>query len=69
MGFASVTVEDGVRVTSADVNGFTVEELCFPPRYVQGSFEPEAAYLALVVEGALEKSFPHGPCGSSGHGR
>jgi AraC family transcriptional regulator len=57
-GFATVTEEDGVLVTSADVNGFTLAELRFPSGYVQDAFEPELPYLALVLEGALQKSFP-----------
>jgi len=56
-GFATVSEEEGVLVTSADVNGFTLAELRFPPGYVQDTFEPELPYLALVLEGALEKSF------------
>ena len=57
-GFAAVTVDDGVLVRSADVNGFTLTELQFPSGYVQDAFEPEFPYLALVLDGALEKSFP-----------
>src|SRR5688500_19827514 len=56
-GLAAVTVEDGVLVRSADVNGFTLTELQFPSGYVQDTFEPEFPYLALVLVGALEKSF------------
>lgn len=56
-GFATVTKEDGVLMTSADVNGFTVAELRFPPGYVQGEFEPDLPYLALVLEGGVVKSF------------
>ena len=56
-GFAAVTEEDGVVMTSADVNGFTVTELGFPPGYVQPPFEPELPYLALVLDGVVEKSF------------
>ena len=56
-GFATVTEDDGVVVRSADVNGFTVAELLFPAGYVQDAFEPELPYLALVVDGSLEKSF------------
>ncbi len=56
-GFATVTEDGGVLVTSADVNGFTLAELRFPPDYVHGEFEPELPYLALVLDGALEKSF------------
>jgi AraC family transcriptional regulator len=56
-GFASVAVDDGVRVTSAEVNGLTVAELEFPAGYVQPPFEPELPYLALVLEGSMEKAF------------
>jgi len=56
-GFAAVTEEDGVLATSADVHGFALAELRFPPGYVQAAYEPELPYLALVLEGALEKSF------------
>ena len=57
-GFATVTEEDGVVLTSADVNGFTLAEMRFPADYVQDKFEPELPYIALVIDGALEKSFP-----------
>src|SRR5439155_22968684 len=40
-GFAMVTEEEGVFVTSAEVNGFTLSELRFPQSYVQAPFEPE----------------------------
>jgi len=56
--FATVTEEEGVSVTSAEVDGFTFSELWFPENYVQASFEPELPYLAVVLEGALVKSFP-----------
>jgi len=56
--FATVAEEDGVSVTSAEVNGFTLSELRFPQSYVQAPFEPELPYLAVVLEGALVKSFP-----------
>jgi len=57
-GFATVTEEEGVSVTSAEVNGFTLSELRFPKSYLQAPFEPELPYLAVVLEGALVKSFP-----------
>jgi AraC family transcriptional regulator len=44
-------------VTSADVNGLTISELGFPARYVQQPYEPEASYVAIVLEGAMEKAF------------
>ena len=56
--FATVTEVGGVVATSADVNGFTVAELRFPPGYRQPAFEPEEPYVALVLDGSLEKSFP-----------
>ena len=56
-GFATVTQEEGVTVTSGDVNGFTLAELRFPPGYVQEAFEPDSSYLALVLDGAMEKTF------------
>ncbi len=57
-GFAAVTEDEGVHVTTADVDGLTVSELGFPPNYVQAPFEPELPYLALVLDGSLEKTFP-----------
>jgi AraC family transcriptional regulator len=59
-GFATVVEDDGVVLRSADVNGFTVGELSFPAGYVQAEFEPEAAYLAVVLDGAMEKTFDGG---------
>lgn len=55
--FAIVSEEEGVRVTSAAVNGFTLAELMFPPDYVQKPFEPDLPYLAVVLDGGLEKTF------------
>jgi quercetin dioxygenase-like cupin family protein len=49
--------DEGVLVRSADVNGFTLAELGFPPGYVQTEYEPHLPYLALVLEGGLQKSF------------
>ena len=53
----SVEEEDGVVVTSADANGFHLAEIRFPAGHVQAQFEPELPYLAVVLEGGLEKSF------------
>lgn len=58
--FASVVEEEGVVLRSADVNGFTVGELAFPADYVQPEYEPELPYLALVLDGAMEKSLGGG---------
>jgi AraC family transcriptional regulator len=55
--FAVVEEEDGVVITSAEVNGFILSELRFPPDYLQAAFEPERPYLALVLEGGMVKSF------------
>jgi len=55
--FATVTSDEGVVVRSADVDGFTLVELRFPPGYVQDEFEPAVPYLACVLAGRLEKSF------------
>jgi hypothetical protein len=51
-GFATVREQEGVSVTSAEVNGFTLSELRFPESYLQAHFEPELPYLAVVLEGA-----------------
>ena len=59
-GFASVFEDEGVLSRSGDVNGFTIGELRFPAGYVQASFEPDLPYLAVVIGGALEKSFGRG---------
>ena len=56
-GLATLTVEDGVSARWAHVNGLTVAELRFPPGYMQARFDPELPYLALVLEGEVEKSF------------
>jgi AraC family transcriptional regulator len=57
VGFASVMEDEGVLVTSADVNGFILSELRFPPNYLQEPIEPMLPYLALVLEGSMVKSF------------
>jgi AraC family transcriptional regulator len=56
--FATVWEEDGVGVASATVHGFVLSELRFPAGYDQPPFEPEAPYVAVVLDGALVKSFP-----------
>jgi AraC family transcriptional regulator len=55
--FASVSEDEGVLVRSADVDGLTLAELRFPPGYLQEEVVPELPYLALVLDGGLEKSF------------
>jgi AraC family transcriptional regulator len=53
----TVSEEDGVLVRSAEVDGFTLAELCFPSNYVQPRFDPVLPYVAFVLEGSLVKSF------------
>lgn len=59
-GFATLVEEEGVALRSAEVNGFTVGEIVFPAMYVQAEFEPDLPYVAVVVEGAMEKSLDGG---------
>jgi AraC family transcriptional regulator len=59
-GFTTVIQDEGIVLRTADVNGFTVGELSFPAGYVQADFEPDHPYLAIVVDGAMEKSFGGG---------
>jgi AraC family transcriptional regulator len=49
---------NGVAVAEAALGGIGVVELRFPPRYEQPSFDPEHGYLAVVLDGELQKSFP-----------
>ena len=58
--FATVIEDEGVVLRSADLNGFTVGELSFPAGYVQADFEPDLPYVAVVVDGAMEKSLRGG---------
>ena len=50
--------EEGIGVASAAVHGLVLSELRFPSGYDQPKFDPELPYLAVVLEGALVKSFP-----------
>jgi AraC family transcriptional regulator len=52
-----VSEEDGVLIRSAEVSGFTLAELSFPPGYVQQPVDPQLPYVAFVLEGSLVKSF------------
>jgi AraC family transcriptional regulator len=56
--FATLTEDDGVGVATAAVDGFVLSELRFPAGYDQPPFEPESPYVAVVLDGALVKSFP-----------
>jgi AraC family transcriptional regulator len=59
-GFATVVEDEGVVLRSADVNGLTVGELTFPAGYVQDEYEPDLPYVAVVIHGAMEKTFRGG---------
>lgn len=59
--WTTTCVEDGVGVTSGGVGSLEVTELRFPPRYLQRPYDPERGYLAVVLEGGLEKAFARGP--------
>jgi AraC family transcriptional regulator len=53
-------IEDGVGVTSGGIGSLEVTELRFPPRYLQRPYDPERGYVAVVLEGSLEKAFARG---------
>lgn len=56
--FATVSEDDdGVLVTSAEVNGLILSELRFPAEYVQSAYEAQRPYVAVVLEGGMVKSF------------
>lgn len=56
--FATLWEEDGIGIASAAVNGLVLSELRFPAGYDQPLLDPELPYLAIVLDGALVKSFP-----------
>ncbi len=49
--------EDGIRVTETTLGATCVAELRFPPRYAQARLDPEHGYLAIVLDGDLQKTF------------
>jgi AraC-like DNA-binding protein len=55
----STFVDGDVRVTSARLNGFVVNELVFPAAHTM-QLDPEDGYVAVVLEGACEKTFVRG---------
>jgi AraC family transcriptional regulator len=55
----STFVDEGVRVTSARLDGFIVNELVFPASHVSW-LDPERGYVAIVLDGVLEKTFVRG---------
>jgi len=52
-------VDADVRVTSARLTGFVVNELEFPAGYAM-ELDPDEGYVAVVLEGACEKTFVRG---------
>jgi AraC family transcriptional regulator len=58
IGARSTFVEGDVRITSARLTGFVVNELVFPASYAM-RLDPERGYVGVVLEGALEKTFAH----------
>ncbi len=58
-GARSTFVEDGVHVTSARLSGFLVNDLVFPASH-RHRVDPEDGYVAVFLEGALEKTFVTG---------
>jgi len=61
VGWVTTSVEKGVGVTEAAVGGIGVTEFRFPSGYRQEPYDPERGYLAVVLEGRVEKSFARGP--------
>ena len=61
VGWATTSVEEGVGVRGAAVGGIEVTELRYPPGYRQLPYDPERGYLAVVLDGRLEKGFAGGP--------
>jgi len=56
VGIRSTYVEDDVRVTSARLGAFVVNELVFPASHLL-RLDPEEGYFAVVLEGGFEKTF------------
>ena len=55
-------VEDGIRLTRGRAGAFCVDEMEFPPEYREAPYEPAAPYVAVVLEGALFKTFTRETC-------
>ena len=58
-GSRATFVDGDVRVTSARLTGFVVNELVFPAAHTM-QLDPEDGYVGVVLEGACEKTFVHG---------
>ena len=54
-------VQDGVRVTWRRLRDLLLEELVCPPQHRFDAWEPDVPYVAVVLEGAMEKRFAHRP--------
>lgn len=55
--FATVEEEDGVVVARGEAGPFVIEDVGFPPAHHHAAFEPPKGYVAVVLEGALAKTF------------
>jgi AraC family transcriptional regulator len=55
----STFVDGDVLVTSARLSGFVVDELVFPAAHTL-ELDPDEGYVAVVLEGACEKTFAAG---------
>jgi AraC family transcriptional regulator len=51
------TADDGRSVTGAAVGALELYRLLFPPAFRHGVVDPPRGYLAVVLEGAVRKSF------------
>ena len=51
------TAADGRQVTRAAVGSLEIFRLGFPPSFSHGVIDPATGYLAVVLEGAVHKSF------------
>lgn len=61
------TAADGTRSTTATAGAFEIARLEFPPSYRHGVVDPQRPYVAVVLEGAVRKSFA-GECSTIARG-
>ena len=59
VGARSTYADGDVSVTSARLNGFTVDHFVFPPLYSM-RLDPEHGYVGVVLEGGMVKTFSDG---------
>jgi AraC family transcriptional regulator len=50
---------DGREVTAAVVGSLEIFRLRFPPSFAHGVIDPQKPYLAVVIDGAVRKTFRH----------